>query len=51
MASLGGVLLVGVIGAAFADDSRSRTASRSPTIEELTGPGALAMTVAASRRR
>jgi len=49
MAAVGGVLLVGVGGAAFADEvQQSDGVAVNTTIEELTGPGTLAMTVAAN---
>ena len=49
MASVGGVLLLGVGGAAFADElQQSDGVEVLTTIEPLTGPGTLAMTVAAS---
>jgi hypothetical protein len=49
MAAVGGVLLLGVGGAAFADESQeSDGVDVSTTIEPLTGPGTLAMTVAAN---
>ena len=45
VATVGGVLLAGVAGAAFADDSQqSDDVDVNVTIQELTGPGALAMT-------
>lgn len=49
VATVGGVLLAGVAGAAFADESQqSDDVDVNVNIEELTGPGALAMTVAAN---
>ncbi len=49
MASVGGALLLGVGGAAFADElQQSDGVEVLTTIEPLTGPGTLAMTVAAS---
>jgi len=47
VASIGAALLVGVAGAAFADESQETDdVDVNVTIEELTEPGALAMTVA-----
>ena len=49
VATVGGVLLVGVAGAAFADDTQQTDdVDVNVTIEEITGPGVLAMTVAAN---
>jgi hypothetical protein len=49
VATVGGALLAGVAGAAFADDSpQSGDVDVNVNIQELTGPGALAMTVDAN---
>ncbi|WP_224751277.1 hypothetical protein [Microbacterium helvum] len=47
VATLGGILLAGVAGAAFADEEQQTDdVDVNVVIEELTGPGTLAMTVA-----
>ncbi|WP_196765791.1 hypothetical protein, partial [Mycobacterium avium] len=49
IATVGGVLLVGVAGVAFADSNQgSDDVDVNVNIEALTGPGALTMTVAAN---